>query len=146
MMRSTLLFFALFSAASTEAFAPASFARPVSRRSPAPLKAMNPLTGAAAAAILSLQLATTPMVLPDIDSFSIQNTPITVAATETREGIYKSYDIETKAQDVDDAKGTFKTAKATAKGKSKYVGILGVLIIGSFIIPMAQYFWYVREE
>mmetsp|Transcript_46274 Transcript_46274/g.78758 ORF Transcript_46274/g.78758 Transcript_46274/m.78758 type:complete len:87 (+) Transcript_46274:316-576(+) len=86
------------------------------------------------------------MVLPDIDSFSIQNTPITVAATETREGIYKSYDIETKAQDVDDAKGTFKTAKATAKGKSKYVGILGVLIIGSFIIPMAQYFWYVREE
>ena len=60
---------------------------------------------------------------------------------QRREGFYKDYEVEVKEQDVDDAKSTFKSAKATAKGKNKYVGVLGVLIVGSFIIPMLQYFW-----
>ena len=34
---------------------------------------------------------------------------------------------------------------ATKKGKNKYLGIFVVLLVGSFIIPMAQYFWYVRD-
>lgn len=63
-----------------------------------------------------------------------------------REGTYKSYEVEVKEQAVDDAASTFKSAKATAKGKSKYIGVLGVLVVGSFIIPMLQYFWYVKEE
>ena len=74
----------------------------------------------------------------------------------------------------DDARGTFKTVKETKKGKNKYVAVrrtnilhllkhpslvskcssicvtagqvLGVLLIGSFVIPMLQYFWYVRED
>jgi len=54
--------------------------------------------------------------------------------------------VEVKEQAVDDAASTFKSAKATAKGKSKYIGVLGVLVVGSFIIPMLQYFWYVKEE
>jgi len=28
----------------------------------------------------------------------------------------------------------------------KYTAILAILIVGSFIIPMAQYFWYVRDD
>jgi hypothetical protein len=31
--------------------------------------------------------------------------------SQVREGIYKSYEVEVKPQAVDDAKGTFKTAK-----------------------------------
>lgn len=30
--------------------------------------------------------------------------------------------------------------------KGKYVALLSVLVFGSFIIPMAQYFWYVRDD
>jgi formate-dependent nitrite reductase membrane component NrfD len=60
--------------------------------------------------------------------------------------MYKDYEIDVTPQAVDKADGTFKTAKATAQGKNKYVGVLGVLLMGSFVIPMLQYFWYVREE
>jgi len=28
----------------------------------------------------------------------------------------------------------------------KYTALLAVLVVGSFIIPMAQYFWYVRDD
>ena len=28
----------------------------------------------------------------------------------------------------------------------KYTAILAILIVGSFIVPMAQYFWYVKDD
>jgi hypothetical protein len=28
----------------------------------------------------------------------------------------------------------------------KYTAILAILVVGSFIVPMAQYFWYVRDD
>jgi hypothetical protein len=28
----------------------------------------------------------------------------------------------------------------------KYTALLSILVVGSFIIPMAQYFWYVRDD
>ncbi len=28
----------------------------------------------------------------------------------------------------------------------KYTALIAVLVVGSFIIPMAQYFWYVRDD
>ena len=28
----------------------------------------------------------------------------------------------------------------------KYTAILAILIVGSFVVPMAQYFWYVRDD
>jgi hypothetical protein len=28
----------------------------------------------------------------------------------------------------------------------KYTAILAILVVGSFVIPMAQYFWYVRDD
>jgi len=28
----------------------------------------------------------------------------------------------------------------------KYVAILAILVVGAFIIPMGQYFWYVRDD
>ena len=76
----------------------------------------------------------------------VQSSALTLAVKEVRQGVYKEYEVDVLPQAVDNADGTYKTAKETAKGKNKYVGVLGVLIIGSFIIPMAQYFWYVREE
>lgn len=31
-------------------------------------------------------------------------------------------------------------------GLGKYTAILAILVVGSFIVPMAQYFWYVRDD
>jgi len=28
----------------------------------------------------------------------------------------------------------------------KYTALLAVLVVGSFVIPMAQYFWYVKDD
>ena len=69
-----------------------------------------------------------------------------VAVTETREGFYKSYDVEKTEQVYDDASSRFKTAEQTEEGGSKYWAILAVLVFGSFAIPMVQYYWYVADE
>ena len=72
--------------------------------------------------------------------------------TETREGIYGAYEIavpdrnEAQESRLDDARSTFKTKAQTKKGRNKYIGLFAVLLVGSFIIPMAQYFWYVRDS
>jgi hypothetical protein len=47
---------------------------------------------------------------------------------------------------LDNAKSGFKTAEETGESKSKYWTILAVLVAGSFIIPMVQYYWYIAEE
>lgn len=28
----------------------------------------------------------------------------------------------------------------------KYTALIAVLVVGSFVIPMAQYFWYVKDD
>ena len=28
----------------------------------------------------------------------------------------------------------------------KYTALIAILVVGSFIIPMAQYFWYVKDD
>ena len=30
--------------------------------------------------------------------------------------------------------------------EGKYTALIAVLVVGSFIIPMAQYFWYVKDD
>lgn len=37
------------------------------------------------------------------------------------------------------------TSEATEGNKNKYVAILTVLLIGSAVIPMVQYYWYVAS-
>ncbi|KAJ1445756.1 hypothetical protein M885DRAFT_548919 [Pelagophyceae sp. CCMP2097] len=79
-------------------------------------------------------------------AYQAQHEP-TVFAKETREGLYGAYeiDVDPSAAVVDDARSNFKTKAQTRKGKNKYAGIFAILLVGSFIIPMAQYFWYVRD-
>jgi len=69
-----------------------------------------------------------------------------ISETVTRQGIYKEYDLDVGEQQVDNAKSTFKSKTQTKSKKGKYVALLSVLVFGSFIIPMAQYFWYVRDD
>lgn len=92
-----------------------------------------------------------------------------VAEKVVREGIYGEYEVDLPDQVYDDARSTFKPAKETKSKKGrlicfrttsvlftlasffhflvgKYTALLAVLIVGSFIIPMAQYFWYVRDD
>ena len=107
----------------------------------------------------------TPMIsqAADIDSpFASSST--FVAEKVVKQGLYKDYEVDVEQQ-VDDARSTFKEKGETAKKKGKnhswkyglfilqilqikgkYTALLGVLVVGSFIIPMAQYFWYVRDD
>ena len=38
------------------------------------------------------------------------------------------------------------TAPLLSVRVGKYTALLSILVVGSFIIPMAQYFWYVRDD
>jgi len=71
---------------------------------------------------------------------------IASAETEVRQGMYKEYTIEKKSQQYDNAASGFKSKEETASGKNRYVAVLGVLVVGSFIIPMAQYWWYIKDD
>lgn len=68
-----------------------------------------------------------------------------VAVKEVRQGVYQDYEADID-QEYDDARSTFKSAKETKSKKGKYTAILAILVVGSFIIPMGQYFWYVRDD
>merc|ERR1712127_59723 len=70
---------------------------------------------------------------------------ITLSEKVTRSGMYEDYTIDIEQQ-VDDARSTYKPAKETKSKKGKYTAIIGVLVMGSFVIPMGQYFWYVRDD
>jgi len=88
---------------------------------------------------------------PQLEHATLSSPSIIVAKTETREGIYGEYQVtvpdrnEAQEARLDDAKSTFKSRAQTKKNRNKYVGIFAVLLVGSFIIPMVQYFWYVRD-
>uniref|UniRef100_A0A7S2S4W1 Uncharacterized protein n=1 Tax=Eucampia antarctica TaxID=49252 RepID=A0A7S2S4W1_9STRA len=68
-----------------------------------------------------------------------------VAVKTVREGMYETYEVDIE-QKYDNAKSTFKPAKETKSKKGKYTAILSILVVGSFIIPMAQYLWYVKDD
>jgi len=69
-----------------------------------------------------------------------------VAERVTREGLYKEYDVDLGDQTIDDARSNFKSAGETKSKKGKYTALIAILVVGSFIIPMAQYFWYVKDD
>jgi hypothetical protein len=128
-------------------------------------------TGAFAAFTIASSVLTN--AAPPADAFlpSVASSTQLVAEKVIREGIYGEYEVDLPDQVYDDARSTFKPAKETKskKGTSavsllsilrlcsspadsmfgilgKYTALLAVLIVGSFVIPMAQYFWYVRDD
>merc|ERR1719416_253406 len=101
-----------------------------------------------AAASLASALVVGPMadavdMIADTPSFGSSSL---VAGRVTREGIYGEYEVDLGEQTYDDARSTYKSAKETKTKKGKYTALIAVLVVGSFIIPMAQYFWYVRDD
>lgn len=101
-----------------------------------------------AAASLAAALVVGPManavdMIADAPSFGSSSL---VAERVTREGLYREYDVDLGEQTFDDARSTYKSAKETKTKKGKYTALIAVLVVGSFIIPMAQYFWYVRDD
>jgi hypothetical protein len=127
--------------------------------------------GAFAALTIGSSVLSTPLPAVAVDTFSFSSTNI-IAEKVVRQGMYQDYTVDID-QKYDDARSTFKDAKETKskKGKfedfmlfksawslfcascircyftvGKYTAILAILVVGSFIIPMAQYFWYVRDD
>lgn len=77
----------------------------------------------------------------------LSSSSMAVAVTETKQGMYREYTIERKDDSfLDKNVKTYKTAEETEDSKSKYWAILAVLLAGSFIIPMVQYYWYVADD
>jgi len=117
-------------------------------------RAGNPeLKKAAAGAFAAFTIASSAFQVPTAGAADYQMAPHTftstnvlAAASETRQGVYGEYEVEVQKQAVDDARSTFKDAKETKSKKGKYTALLAVLVVGSFVIPMAQYFWYVRDD
>ena len=97
-------------------------------------------------AALAAALASAPVDVAKLNS-RLPTTPLAKTRTITREGLYGDYTVEIidEPNPLDDARSTFKTRAQTKKGKNKYLGLFVVLLFGSFVIPMAQYFWYVRD-
>lgn len=70
-----------------------------------------------------------------------------MAQVETVQGMYKEYTVErVDDSSLDQGKRNYKTQEETDEGKTKYWALFAVLLGGSFIIPMAQYYWYVAED
>lgn len=82
-------------------------------------------------------------VVFDTPNFGSSNV---IAEKEVRQGVYKEYEVDVTPQSYESAESTFKSAKETKSKKGKYTALLAVLVVGSFVIPMAQYFWYVRDD
>ncbi|KAM3571449.1 hypothetical protein VYU27_006525 [Nannochloropsis oceanica] len=98
----------------------------------------------------STGLYSPPSHASSLPSFSLNNQAFTSATlskeVEVRQGMYGEYTVEKTGQQFENAEGTFKTKEETGENKNKYVAILAVLLIGSCVIPMAQYFWYVKDD
>ncbi|KAG7357137.1 hypothetical protein IV203_001825 [Nitzschia inconspicua] len=140
-MKYCALLVALASLLATDAFSPEAnkAVKPV-----AELKKAAASTFAAIA--IGSSILGSPVVASAIDMqqpvFSSSNI---VAEKVVRQGLYSDYEVEIN-QETDDARSTFKSASETKSKKGKYTAILAILVVGSFIVPMAQYFWYVRDD
>jgi hypothetical protein len=100
-------------------------------------------TGAFAAFTIASSVMTAPPAADATPAFFSSSNM--VAEKVIRQGMYEDYEVDL-VQSVDDARSTFKPAKETKSKKGKYTALIAILIVGSFIIPMAQYFWYVRDD
>jgi hypothetical protein len=122
-------------------------------------------------AFAAMTIASNVMTAPAnaVDTFGTFSSSIVLSEKVVREGLYREYEVDI-VQEKDDARSTFKAKEETKskKGKctewsrgrlspktraysqtqqkGKYTALLAVLVVGSFIIPMAQYFWYVRDD
>jgi hypothetical protein len=118
---------------------------------PQPSKASNKFKlsdfkQASLGAFAAMTIASNVMAAPAeaVDTFAFSSSTI-LSEKVVREGLYRDYEVDI-VQQKDDAESTFKSAKETKSKKGKYTALLAVLIVGSFVIPMAQYFWYVRDD
>lgn len=118
--------------------AASAFVGPAAPRQPTKLNVVD--------AALAAALASAPVDVSKLNS-RLPTTTLAKTRTITREGLYGDYTVEIidEPNPLDDARSTFKTRAQTKKGKNKYLGLFVVLLFGSFVIPMAQYFWYVRD-
>jgi len=89
--------------------------------------------------------ALTAPILPAEAFPAFESSSTVVSEKVVRQGLYSEYEVDI-VQEVDDARSTFKEAKETKSKKGKYTAIIAILVMGSFVIPMAQYFWYVRDD
>merc|ERR1712146_786351 len=119
------------------------------------VNAFNHLQQLAGKGLLSLSALTLPFlpfpspspISPAANAaISSMTSIVTSAEEEVKQGLYKEYTVEKNTQSRDNAASTFKSKEETGENRNKYVAVLGVLLLGSAVIPMAQYYWYVKEE
>eukprot|EP00551_Chaetoceros_affinis_P002552 CAMPEP_0203633964 /NCGR_PEP_ID=MMETSP0088-20131115/1021_1 /ASSEMBLY_ACC=CAM_ASM_001087 /TAXON_ID=426623 /ORGANISM="Chaetoceros affinis, Strain CCMP159" /LENGTH=175 /DNA_ID=CAMNT_0050487459 /DNA_START=111 /DNA_END=638 /DNA_ORIENTATION=- len=126
---------------------------PQSRSKANPAKPLADIKKAVASTFVAATIASNailpmgPAEAADFANFNLNVGSSNIIAEKViREGLYQDYEIDVTPQSIDSAESTFKSAKETKSKKGKYTALLAVLIVGSFVIPMAQYFWYVRDD
>merc|ERR1712086_25946 len=70
-------------------------------------------------------------------------------AAAATSGFYKDVEVATDKEDVLDPRdraANYKSKEETDKKKGDYTNLLWLLIAISFVVPMAQYFWYVKDD
>mmetsp|Transcript_169 Transcript_169/g.191 ORF Transcript_169/g.191 Transcript_169/m.191 type:complete len:174 (+) Transcript_169:154-675(+) len=145
-MKLSTIFLALALAFCADAFSPQANKATTNSKSSGLMDLKKAAVNTMAAIAIGSTILTTPIVA---DALEIQpffsSTNVVLAEKQTRQGVYEEYTVDI-TQEYDDARSTFKSAKETKSNKGKYTAILAILVVGSFIIPMGQYFWYVRDD
>merc|ERR1711871_523691 len=75
--------------------------------------------------------------------------PVPERAMAATSGLYKDVEIAIdKEQTIDprDMPANYKDAGEVAQNKGKYTNLLIALLVIFFVVPMAQYFWYVKDD
>merc|ERR1719437_224733 len=140
-MKFAKILIALAVAFSAEAFSPQANK---SAKKPALSDLKKVAVNTMAAIAIGSSVLSTPVPADAVDMSIFSSTNV-VAEKVTRQGLYNDYEVDIQ-QEYDNARSTFKSAKETKSKKGKYVAILAILVVGAFIIPMGQYFWYVRDD
>eukprot|EP00429_Kryptoperidinium_foliaceum_P067054 CAMPEP_0176050234 /NCGR_PEP_ID=MMETSP0120_2-20121206/24967_1 /TAXON_ID=160619 /ORGANISM="Kryptoperidinium foliaceum, Strain CCMP 1326" /LENGTH=161 /DNA_ID=CAMNT_0017383667 /DNA_START=32 /DNA_END=517 /DNA_ORIENTATION=- len=136
-MKYVSFLFALVALLEADAFSP--------QANKAALELKKAAGGAFAAFTIGSSILNSPIAnAVETQPFTFSSTNV-VAEKVTRQGLYSEYEVDI-VQERDDARSTFKGAEETKSKKGKYTAILAILIVGSFIVPMAQYFWYVKDD
>ncbi len=103
---------------------------------------MTAVLDSLASLAIAAKLQSSPMTFDPLASRSFP-----VSVVETKQGMYKEYTVDVKDDsNLDKVVRTYKTAEETDDKKNTYWALFAVLVVGSFVIPMVQYYWYVAEE
>jgi len=75
-----------------------------------------------------------------------QYTSAALDVTNKLTSVFLKNDLSTYKSSDSNQSNNFKSAKKTEESRSKYIAIIAVLLVIAFVVPMVQFFYYVKDE